>query len=133
MAKQTVTVRLDEELVQWADGYAKERGSTRTDLLASAIESFRKDCESGVPELRQAAREQAGLRHSDRGVGDCQDRLAGLGHVWESAKENRSRPCVFCGKPGAEFLQEASAARSALFARLKTPDSAKGIKPKDRA
>lgn len=56
MAKKMVSLRLDEELVEWADGYAASRGVDRTRLLESALQSFRADCELGVPELKERIR-----------------------------------------------------------------------------
>lgn len=49
MAKVPVAVRLERPLVEWLDGYAKERGVSRQSLLESVIVSFREDCEGGVP------------------------------------------------------------------------------------
>lgn len=156
MAKQSVTVRLDEGLLQWADEYAKKQGATRTDLLASAIESFRADCEAGVPEIRDMAKRQAYAPTAPealaalQGVGDCPDRPGELGHIWKSAKEDDRRSCRFCGMPGRDnlarrdekgnlrpdaggFFGKATAERSEMFRKLRTPDSAKGIKSKERS
>jgi predicted transcriptional regulator len=46
-------VRLDEDTTEWLDRYAEERGTDKGTILRSAIESFRDDCERGVPELRR--------------------------------------------------------------------------------
>jgi len=34
------------------DAYAAKRGARRQDVLVSAVEAFKADCEGGVPELR---------------------------------------------------------------------------------
>jgi predicted transcriptional regulator len=137
MGAKMVSLRLDEELLEWADAYAKERGVSRTALLESALASFRVDAESGVPELREAARRQSSVE-DDRGVGDCPERPDGFGHVWSSAKVDSSRPCRFCGalgrgrrnergevvEPG--FFEGATSERALLYARLRAPESAHG-------
>lgn len=48
---KSVTVRLSDEGLGWADSYASERGVSRTVLLENALRSFRENCESGTPEL----------------------------------------------------------------------------------
>jgi predicted transcriptional regulator len=148
MASKSVTVRLDEGLLEWADRVAAERGATRTDVLAAAVAAYREESEAGVPELRDMAKRQAYAPSAPealaalQGVGDCPERPGELGHIWKSAKEDDRRSCRFCGRPGRDnlkrgdtggFFGEATAERSELFSRLRTPDSAKGIKPKERA
>jgi len=132
-----VSLRLPEELLVWATEYAEARGVSRTELLASALVSFREDCESGVPELRQAARASSSVRRPDgEGVGDCPDRPGELGHVWLPASEDGRRPCRFCGTPGRGdavsreegFFEQATKSRAELFATLRAPDSAFGRK-----
>jgi hypothetical protein len=133
-------VRLGEDLSAWVESYAAERGVKASDLLRTAIEAFREDCEAGVPEIRALAREQAGMRSAAqaqvRGVGDCPKRPEGFGHVWGEGDE---RPCRFCRAPGRQkrvegtpvgepgHFERATASRAELFHRLRTPDSIKGV------
>jgi hypothetical protein len=51
---KVVSGRVADELAEWLDGYAKERGVTRAAMLASAIEALRGDAAGGVPEVRPA-------------------------------------------------------------------------------
>ena len=123
---KVLSLRVPDGLAEWADEYAEARGVKRADLLVSALESFREDCERGVPEIRERAREQAALSRGDqdeRGVGDCPDRPGVLGHIWRMG-EDRVNRCRFCGVLGREFLQGASERRAELFAGLRTPRSA---------
>jgi hypothetical protein len=149
MARQRVDLRLDPELVAWVDGYARERGVSRTDLLESALAEFRVDCERGVPELRQKAREQSYVRDHraelEQGVGVCPERAPGLGHVWAGvhASGDDRNPCRFCGTPGRQardaqgrpvgepgFFERATQGRVDVIGGLRTPDSIAGRKPK---
>lgn len=130
MARQVVSLRLDEELLGWATAYAAQRGVSRTELLETGLRSFRVDCDRGVPEFRERAARQAALAHSEpTGVGQCPDRPEGLGHVWKMG-EDRVNRCSYCGHLGREFLERATKDRTELFSRLRTPDSAKGVKVK---
>jgi hypothetical protein len=130
MAKM-VSLRLPEELLEWADGYAVTRGVSRTDLLVEGLRSFKEDCESGVPEIRAMAARQSSVR-PEKGVGDCPKNSGG--HVWASPRVDPERPCVHCGLRGRlsqpvgkvvpvhrSHLGEASADRAELFSRLKVP------------
>lgn len=54
MAK-VISLRVPEDLLEWADGYARSRNVSRTDLLVSGLRAFRDDCERGVPEIAVAA------------------------------------------------------------------------------
>ena len=128
VARQVVSLRLDEELLGWATEYAKARGVPRTELLEAGLRSFRSDCEGGVPGLREMAARQSSVPDPE-GVGDCPDRPGSLGHVWRMDSERVNR-CRFCGMLGREFLQRASAERAEVFARLRTPGSAKGARSK---
>jgi hypothetical protein len=134
---KVLSLRVPDDLAEWAEGYAKERGVTRQALIEGALVSFREDCEAGVPELRAAARRQSSVA-DDRGVGDCPERPDGFGHVWSSAKVDSTRPCRFCGalgrgrrnergevvEPG--FFEGATSERALLYARLRAPESAHG-------
>lgn len=50
MAKQNVTVRLEGDLVEWADRYAAERRWKRTTVFEAALEALRGDAAGGVPD-----------------------------------------------------------------------------------
>lgn len=124
MAAKMVSLRLPEELAAWAEAYAAQRGVSRTDLLIEGLVSFREDCERGVPEIREQIREVV------RGVGDCPK--SDGGHVFRSHAEDSERRCRHCGLAGRlsrpndkavketpNHLDQATAARAALFAGLK--------------
>lgn len=142
-------VRLDEETTAWLERYAEERDVDKGTVLRSAIESFRVDCERGVPELRQKAREQTYVRDHraelEPGVGVCPKRAPGLGHVWAGvhASGDSRNPCRFCGTPGRQardaqgrpvgepgFFERATMERLDVIGGLRTPDSIAGRKPK---
>jgi hypothetical protein len=46
-----VSLRVDEELLGWATGYARERGVSRTSVVEAALRSLRVDAAGGVPDL----------------------------------------------------------------------------------
>jgi hypothetical protein len=133
MGAKMVSLRLDEELLEWADAYAKEREVSRTALLESALVSFREDCKAGVPELREAARRQSSVPAKDEGVGECPFHEGG--HVFAPPSKDPLRRCEHCGlrgrgprddDDGNSFLQTATSERALLFARLRAPESAHG-------
>lgn len=142
---KVLSVRVPEELAAWLDEYAKERGVSRTDLLASALASFREDAKAGVPDLRtKIAEVRAASRSATlaalQGIGNCPKRPGELGHVWGSHKTHPNRPCTFCGLYGRAghdpskspeeqegFFAQATRERVELFAQLKAPNSVKGI------
>ena len=49
MPSRSVTARLDEELLAWAESYAEERGVSRTKILEAGLRALR-----GEPELEDA-------------------------------------------------------------------------------
>lgn len=123
-----VSLRLDEELLEWADGYAKERDVSRSELLAQGLRSFRQDCEAGVPEIRAQARVVA----SPNSVGVCPKNAEG--HVFAPASKDPRRSCVHCSRPGRDgvderggFFAEATMARADFFSGLRFPASANGV------
>ena len=122
---KVLSLRVDDELAAWADEYAKSRGVSRTDLLVEGLRSFKADCETGVPEIREAARRQSSVAPSE-GTGDCPKRARSLGHVWMAPNIDPRRACEFCGAPGREYFQQATAARTDLFDRLQAPASSHG-------
>jgi hypothetical protein len=50
-AKRVVSLRLDGELVDWADRYATDRESSRTAVVSAALSAFRDLSAGGVPDL----------------------------------------------------------------------------------
>lgn len=115
-----VSVRLEDELVAWLDGYAEKRGVSRTELLGSAIESFRDDCERGVPDLRRAVRE---LRCEPK-PGEC------VCPVFDDGRRGFRQACPVHGGRSREDFARLTAERSELFSRLKPPASVHGVKVK---
>lgn len=101
-----VSLRLPDDLAEWAEGYAVERGVSRSDLLIEGLTGFREDCRSGVPEIRAAMARQSSVNPRGlaalQGVGDCPERPGELGHVWKSPKDDPLRSCVHCGLHGRE-------------------------------
>jgi hypothetical protein len=49
--RRRVDLRLGRELVDWADAYARSRGSTRTEVVEAGLRSLREDARAGVPDL----------------------------------------------------------------------------------
>ncbi len=115
MAKTAVALRLAPEVLEWADGYAAQRGVSRQVVLESAVASFMEDCKAGVPELRARARAQSAVRASD-GVGECP--RSPEGHVFVT-RQDGPRVCGHCGLPGTAYLAEHGAARAEFFSRLR--------------
>lgn len=129
---KVLNVRVEDELGAWVDEYAESRGVDKSTILRTAVESFKRDCEGGVPELRAAARAQAALAHDDAavvGVGDCPKRPGSLGHVWRSHRDDPYRSCSFCGLHGREpagsgrnegggYFRAATGERAELFSHL---------------
>jgi predicted transcriptional regulator len=127
---KVLSLRVPDDLAEWADGYAAERGVTRQALIEGALVSFREDCEAGVPELREAARRQSSVPAKTEGVGECPFHEGG--HVFAPPSKDPLRRCEHCGLRGRgpkgedSFLQTATSERALLFARLRAPESAHG-------
>jgi hypothetical protein len=51
LQRRRVDFRLDPELLDWADAYARERGSTRTEVVEAGLRSLREDSGRSVPDL----------------------------------------------------------------------------------
>lgn len=72
MARITVSARMDVELVEWVDGYAKARRCSRTDVLELAVRELRDAAQGGVPELptelpvRRESGSSAGQERAER-------------------------------------------------------------------
>jgi hypothetical protein len=142
-----VAVRLADEVAAWVESYAAERGVDPSAILRTAVESFKRDCESGVPEIRELVRRQSVVRVEGRGVGDCSKREGKLGHVWAAPSVDPERGCVHCGLRGRQgvpvgkaveaapnYLSSASAARSEFFSRLRVPmQSGTGKAPRSKS
>lgn len=139
---KVLSLRVDDDLAEWADDYAKARGVTRQALLEEGLRSFREDCESGVPEIREQARRQSSVRaEPGRGVGNCPEREGDLGHVWKSWRVDPFKSCEFCGLHGREpaqgavpgytgpqgggFFAQATTERAELFSGTRQPESVK--------
>jgi hypothetical protein len=54
---KVLSLRVADDLAEWASAYAKERGVTRQALIEGALRSFREDCQGGVPEVPRGPRE----------------------------------------------------------------------------
>jgi metal-responsive CopG/Arc/MetJ family transcriptional regulator len=52
-----VSLRLEDELASWVEGYREARGWSRAELISTALRSFRADSEDGVPDLVSASPE----------------------------------------------------------------------------
>lgn len=118
---KVLSLRVQDDLAEWADAFAAERGVTKQALLDEGLRCFRRDCESGVPEIRRQIRSVA----DPVGVGSCPKNAGG--HVW--GRDER-RSCVHCKRPGRDgvdqsggFFAEATMARADLFSRLRSPAS----------
>jgi hypothetical protein len=143
-----VSLRLPEDLAEWADEYAKQRGVSRSDLLIEGLASFREDCQSGVPEIRAAIARQSSVNPRGlaalQGVGNCPDRPGELGHVWKSPQEDPERACTYCGLRGRlsrpigvevvehpNYLSQATAERAEVFSNVEAPMQSGTGKPRD--
>lgn len=120
---KVLSLRVQDDLADWADAYAKERGVTKQALLEEGLRGFKDDCERGVPEVR--------VRVEPSGVGACPKNAEG--HVFAPASKDPRRSCVHCSRPGRDgdnetggFFAEATMARADFFSGLKFPDSANG-------
>lgn len=118
-SKTMVSLRLDDDLIAWADAYAKERGVSRSELLVQATISFKEDCDRGVPEFRERVK-----RQSYAGKVSCQGERSAV-HPWVT--KNGVRVCSVCGKvkPSREDFARATADRTGLFSQLEAPASVK--------
>jgi Ribbon-helix-helix protein, copG family len=54
--KTTVATKVDADLADWLDAYAKERGASKSSLVEAAIRSLRDDAARGVPDVAPKAR-----------------------------------------------------------------------------
>lgn len=118
VGKTMVSMRLDDDLIAWADAYAKKRGVSRSELLAQATMSFKEACESGVPEFRERVRRQS------YGKAQCGGEASAT-HAWVS--RGGKRVCSVCGKvkPSREDFARSTADRTELFSGLEAPASVK--------
>lgn len=138
---KVLSLRVPDDLAEWAEAYAKQRGVTRQALIEEGLRSFQADCESGVPEIRAAAARQSSVRaDAEQGVGDCPDRPGALGHVWKSPSDDPFRSCRFCGTHGREpaagqglggpegggYFARTTAERMRVFNELRSPGSSHG-------
>jgi hypothetical protein len=138
MGKKVVSLRVDEETWAEAQEAAKGLEITQAALVEKALERFLTEPEP--PQGVQAVTSYVGPKQAP--VGECPKNEAG--HEWSSAKDDPRRSCVHCGRPGRDgidngvpqiggFFAEATAARTELFNRLRTPDSIRKGYPKKAA
>jgi hypothetical protein len=122
---KVLSLRVADDLAEWAEAYSKERGVTKQALLEEGLRGFKDDCERGVPEVR--------VRVAPSGVGACPKNAEG--HVLAEASRDPRRSCVHCGRPGRDnveaketggFFGEATMARADFFSGLRFPESANG-------
>jgi predicted transcriptional regulator len=127
---KVLSLRVPDDLAEWADSYAESRGVTRQALCEQALVAFKEDCEAGVPEIRARARAQSTIsRPPEQGVGDCPKREGELGHIWANPRVDPRRRCVHCGTPGrgddqkneGGHLKDATLSRTEFFSTLKVP------------
>lgn len=57
---KVLSLRVPDDLAEWASAYAEKRGVTKQALLEEAVRSFREDCEGGVPDLVANAKHPGG-------------------------------------------------------------------------
>lgn len=116
---KVLSVRVDDDLAEWVDAYAKERGVSRQVLLENALRDFKDDCASGVPEFRERV-----ARQSYAGKVNCQGERSAV-HPWVT--KNGVKVCSVCGKvkPSREDFARATADRTELFSQLEAPASVK--------
>lgn len=112
---KVVSVRLPEELAEWVESYAKQRGVERTVLLESAIVAFKEDCDTGVPELRERIRRNRAAQQPKAGECSCPS--------WDDGVRGFSQKCPVHGNKTREEFNAATAARSELFRQLTPPES----------
>jgi hypothetical protein len=137
MARKQTNLRLEDELLEQIEHYAEEAGISKTEVFERALERFLFAPEPGGV---QPVTSYVGPKQAP--VGECPENEAG--HEWSSAKDDPRRSCVHCGRPGRDgiergvpqiggFFAEATAARTELFNRLRTPDSIRKGYPKKAA
>lgn len=93
---RVLSFRVRDELADWFESYAVERGVKRQELLEHAAESFHDDCKRGVPDLRASIRKVSGAKRK--------------GGETTPTREDFAQACID---------------RSELFSRLSTPASVK--------
>jgi hypothetical protein len=67
MGTKMVSLRVDEELLGWATGYAKERGVSRTSVVEAALRSLREDCGAAACRISRTS----GCRGRSRRASRC--------------------------------------------------------------
>jgi hypothetical protein len=138
MVSKVFSVRLEDDLAAWVEEQAQAAGEKPGPWL-KALVAARKD-RPEQPTTVQPVTSYVGPKQAP--VGECPKNEAG--HEWASAKDDPRRSCVHCGRPGRDgiergvpqiggFFAEATAARTELFNRLRTPDSIKKGYPKKAA
>jgi hypothetical protein len=59
MSKMVSLRFADDELIGWAESYAKERGVSRSRLIEMALADYRESCRGGVPDVEPGPAEVA--------------------------------------------------------------------------
>lgn len=116
---KVLSFRVEDDLAEWADSYAEERGVSRQVLLENALKEYRDLCARGVPEFRERA-----ARQSYAGKVNCRGEASAV-HPW--VERNGVLVCEVCGKvkPSREDFAKATAERSEFFDGLAAPASVK--------
>jgi hypothetical protein len=100
---RALSVRVPVDLLEWADGYAAARGSTRSAVVQAALREFRELANSGVPDLPELAARDG--------------RSAGVGRVRGAGSRASSSPgAPVASRPAAGAPAEGSSAELAARA-----------------
>lgn len=83
-------MRLDEALVEWADGYAKRRGVSRTEVLEAALKEFREACEGG-PDVKRGPSVEAVVEAKRAVSSTGSTREHARGAYWDMMRERQER------------------------------------------
>jgi hypothetical protein len=109
---KVLSLRVSDDLAEWVDREAAERGVTRQSLLGSVLRSFRGDCEAGVSRLDAVAPDaSAGVGKASREV------------VPYPMAEGVSRPVIPALSERERLAMRTDALR---MMRLRAPESAHG-------
>jgi hypothetical protein len=135
---KVITMRVEDDLASWLDEQAATEGVKAAAWIKERLSDLKDRPEQ--PSRVQPVTSYVGPKQAP--VGECPEN--GAGHEWASAKDDPRRSCVHCGRPGRDgiengapqiggFFAEATAARTELFNRLRTPDSIRRGYPKKAA
>lgn len=125
MATTVKTVRVDESIGEWLDGYADKRGVKVQELLEAAIASFIEDAKAGVPDLKKLIRTHREAM-APKAPGSSTDEADCACPKFENNQRGFRNSCPVHGGKTREDFAKATKARGELFRGLRTPDSIKG-------